>query len=128
MRKSDYIRARKLLRDPKNWNKGHYSVDKNGKKVLSSDPSAVRWCALTACNLFARERDHCRKELSLAAKQMGFLSITHLNEHGTHEQLIKMFDLAIGFFNVKTVFKESSEVRNWRCYTPVSEALAEIRT
>ncbi len=95
MRKSDYIRARKLLRDPKNWNKGHYSVDKNGKKVLSSDPSAVRWCALTACNLFARERDHCRKELTLAAKQMGFTSITQLNDNGTHEQLIKMFDLAI---------------------------------
>jgi len=128
MRKNDYIRTRKLLRDPQNWNKGHYSVDKDGKEVLASDPTAVRWCALSACNLFVRDRDFCRKELALAAKQMGFRSITDLNDNGTHEQLIKMFDLAIGFFNVKTVFKMGVKIPRWRSYTPVSEALAEIKT
>ena len=126
MRKSDYIRTRKLLKDPKNWNQGHYSVDKNGKKVLCTSDKAIRWCALTACNLFAK--DTCRKELALAAKQMGFVSITKLNDNGTHEQLIKMFDLAIGLCDVKTVLKVGIKVSRWHSYTPVSEALAEIET
>ncbi len=121
MRKIDYIRTRKLLRDKKNWNQGYVSVDKDGKRCLGSEDRAVRWCALTACNKFAKEKDHCRKELCLAARQMGFISITHLNDTGTHEDVIRMFDLAIGFCNVKTVLKVGIGVSRWHSYTPLSE-------
>lgn len=117
MRKSEYIRARKILRNPKNWNQSHYSVDSKGKECLSSSEKATRWCALTACNLFAKDIN--RDELKLAALQLGFTTITSLNDNGTHAEVIKAFDLAISFCDIK--IKEPSVVGRWLSYTPLSE-------
>lgn len=118
MRKIDYIRARKLLRNKDNWSDSINAVDKKGKRCMGGDPQATKWCALHACNLFAKENDHCRKELALAARQLGFLSITNLNDSGTHADVIKMFDMAIEMCDV---IKVVVEVSRWHSYTPLSE-------
>ncbi len=97
MTRTEYIKTRKLLSNPLRWNRGRYAVDCFGMRCLAHDPNAIRWCALSACNKFANKFDYSRKELLLAAKQLNFTSITHLNDNGTHADVMKMFELAIGF-------------------------------
>jgi hypothetical protein len=103
MLKSEYIKARKLLSNPQKWNQGKHAIDCFGMQCLPTNPNAIRWCALAACNKYAKETDFSRKELILAARQLGFLSITHLNDSGTHEDVLKMFDLAIQYCDEKFV-------------------------
>ena len=97
MTKDQYIKAKKLIANPKKWNQGHYSVNKHGKRCLALADEAIKRCALIACNRYADPCDHSRKELGFAAKALGFLNIVHLNDKGTHTDVMKMFDLAIGY-------------------------------
>lgn len=97
MRKIEYIKAQKLIKNPKKWNQGYDSIDCFGMKCSIFDANAIRWCTLGACDRYAHPEDHSRKELLRAAWSLGFHSIFHLNETGTHADVMKMFDLAIGY-------------------------------
>lgn len=97
MTKSEYIKAKNLIKNPRKWNQGYYAIDCFGMQCQPFDVNAVRWCALSACNKYAQKDDNSRKELKLAAMQLGYLSIFNLNETGTHADVMKMFDLAVSF-------------------------------
>lgn len=95
MTKTEYIKAKNLIKNPRKWLQGNYTVDCFGMQCLPSSQDAIKWCALTACNKYAK--DPYRAELKLAAVRLGFNNIFNLNETGTHADVMKMFDLAIGY-------------------------------
>lgn len=120
MRRIEYVKAQELIRNPRKWNQGYYTVDCFGMQCLPFDANAIRWDALSACNKFAHPNDHSRKELIKAAHELGFLSIFNLNETGTHEDVMKMFDMAIRFCDNVSIVKPGV-LHDWYSYTPLSE-------
>lgn len=95
--------ARETIRDPKYWIQGEFARTKTGENCSSQDPRAYSFCAVGAVlrhfkpPLTDKEYIKARSSLDIAARKVGikYLTITALNDHGTHKQVLQMFDQAI---------------------------------
>jgi|SRR5215469_5307515 len=88
--------ALKLVSDPKRWTKSVFAVDKNGYSVPSTDPSAVRWCAVGALTKIGGKtaaRYAAARALTIAC---GGVGITDVNDgRNGRKRIIAAFQRAI---------------------------------
>jgi hypothetical protein len=104
-------RARKVIEDPERWTAGFLARDSEGGAISPRTSSACRWCAMGAvCYVLERQAVDSRVEpvvriLDGAAEALGYgpvsanangeSSITRLNDHGSHAEVLAAFDKAI---------------------------------
>lgn len=97
--------ARELLSDPKRWCRGFYALDAKQNSRSPIAPDACSWCAMGAVGN-ARGKDLLITPIPVLDRElMNFAArkLTHsrwrvaadVNDFGTHEEVLEMFDLAI---------------------------------
>lgn len=95
--------ARNLIADPARWTQEAYARNDRGYHVDSTHPTACCWCASGAmCRVNGPEPDSdiwtaCIKNMREACAELfphmsGFVAV---NDHGTHADILKVFDRAI---------------------------------
>lgn len=100
--KDKLIEARALIEKPENWTQGAFARDEKGEAVEIGSDKAVSYCMIgalwRACNA-GEDRTKARPAqdvLHKAAEQVtGDSSILLVNDFGTHEEVIRVFDAAI---------------------------------
>ena len=94
-------KAKDVIADPKHWTKGWYAHNADGFDVGSCKPEAVCWCSLGALEKVAHEENTCSLELEAAkylikvSREFGCSDIPDLNDHSSHETVMKAWDKAI---------------------------------
>lgn len=96
------IQARALIADPERWTQGAIARTLTGHICSKNDPAAVRWCAQGATWRVAEDPCEALDLLDVIATEMGWNSdpeactpSANLNDHGTHADVLAMFDRAI---------------------------------
>lgn len=92
-------RARARIANPENWCQGVSAMDKNGDRVWTRSPDAVKWCALGALAASTDTDAEFRlasTALNAAAMLLCQPNMVALNELTDHETVLKMYDLAGG--------------------------------
>ena len=85
----DYDRAWKLLEDPKRWTRGVFARDEAGKKVQSTDESAVCFCVMGAISrVYGTDRSRLWEKVVLSRPYT--LSIPEWNDDPgtTHAEVV----------------------------------------
>ena len=94
------INARNLIEDESRWIQGRQARDVRGKETSAFSPTATRFCAegalLHACGPSKLIQD-CWDLLTQAAEKQHFHMVTILNDRGSHQMVLKMYDDAIAF-------------------------------
>lgn len=96
------IKAKAKIEDRNNWTQGYMATDTIGRNLQPSSIYACRWCAMGAMYSFVPPGHditmRARYALNEAAKTLSScmnMTATCYNDHGTHTQVMQMFDLAI---------------------------------
>lgn len=95
--------ARELIAEPAGWITERYATDADGRSVVVTADSAVRFCSLGAVDRAAylagqyskQHRVRAEGALYRAARAVGALGVTRLNDTRTHREVLAMFDRAI---------------------------------
>lgn len=98
--------ARQKIEKPENWTQGANARDKNGAECPLESKEACQFCALGAVSTVEDESSHlgylwAEGALLRAVLQLqpdspaNPVTVIHFNDHGTHADVLKMFDLAI---------------------------------
>lgn len=81
------IAARALIEDPAHWCQNVNALNAAGHPCPTRGPDAVCWCAMGACWAVGAQdtllRQHCAH------------SVQHLNDNGTHQDVLDLFDYTI---------------------------------
>ena len=91
-------RARALIATPQTWAQGEFARDAAGEPVSWRSPDAARFCIWGALNRAAREmtgdeRQRVRLADHAARALRGTTpSISRLNDHGTHADMLALID------------------------------------
>lgn len=100
--KDKLIKARALIEKPENWTRHAFARDEKGETVEIGSDKAVSYCMIGALwRAYNAEEDMTKARpaqdvLHRAAEQVtGEPSILLVNDFGTHEQVIRVFDAAI---------------------------------
>lgn len=92
--------ARARIADPAHWCQNVNARSAKGNGVRYSSPRAVAWCAFGAINAEVRDpmsqaaRD-TQQQLDAAARGVFRRYVTAINDEGTHEDVLAMYDAAI---------------------------------
>ena len=106
------VQAKARISDPAKRTTGAFARDVEGEKVLAWDKRATCWCTVGALHATTMPNRKYKEAIHEATKALTKLNIaTHkvegikvpkdlnaavfVNDHGTHEQVMQMFDLAI---------------------------------
>ena len=95
------IKAKAVIADPKHWTQGWYAHNADGFDVESCNPEAVCWCSVGAIDKVVHEegvsdtRFKATLYLAEMAGEFGCSSIPDLNDHSSHETVMKAWDRAI---------------------------------
>ena len=95
------IKAKAVIADPKHWTQGWYAHNADGFDVGSCEPEAVCWCSVGALDKVAHEegavdaRFEAASYLFKVADEFGCSDIPDLNDHSSHETVMKAWDKAI---------------------------------
>jgi hypothetical protein len=96
------IAAKDKISDEKNWGKGYYGMDSDGRSVASYSYKAVCWCSAGAINKVAHDNYGSRTsevlDVQLAFKYLTDVtggSITFYNDTHDHKDVMRAFDEAI---------------------------------
>lgn len=95
MTKSEYLQARALIADPRNWTQGMAARGQDGTQVFFFEPTAVQFCAVGACRRATNDPCVEFEELDSAAQDLGYGEAYLLNDRTDHATVLRMFDLAI---------------------------------
>lgn len=103
--------ARALIDTPEKWCQGSYALNENGMSSYGDSPLACRFCSVGALQhtnplMFDRERKYktrpampvLRQFLDRAADRVSlgrFNNVVDFNDSRTHDQVMKVWDLAI---------------------------------
>ena len=94
--KVEVQKAMDLISDPKHWTTKANGRDRHGKITLTRDADAVCWCALGAViRINSKNGVLIVKLLNVTAKELGYPTITALNDFGGHEVVMQVFGLTI---------------------------------
>jgi hypothetical protein len=99
--KTNLIKAKKLISDPKKWTQGWYAKNNHGQYTWPAHEDAVCFCSIGAVIKidgrppYANAVEREAKLLDAAARKLNFGSYIELNETSDHRTVMKMFDLAI---------------------------------
>ena len=95
------IKAKAVIADPKHWTQDVYAKDAKGHHTGPSTPDAVCWCSLGALKKVAHEENAngacfaATEYLAVVSDEFGCSSIPDLNDHSSHETVMKVWDKAI---------------------------------
>ena len=88
--------ARAKIEKLENWTQGTRARDMVGTPVEPDSVDAVQWCAtgalMAVCGDAYWEE---RKKLLCATNELFGVGLISLNDHGTHEQVLEAFDVAM---------------------------------
>lgn len=92
--------ALELISDPEHWTQGASGRDKFGNPTFTAHSrNAIAYCSAGALRrtntIHSVGTLEAHNILNRVARQMGYKHITHLNDSGTHEDVILMFKTAI---------------------------------
>lgn len=94
--------ARELIADPCRWTKaGFYAENKHGWSVQPHDPVAHRFCAYGALMRIRNAGPAqpnwvgCEAAEFLTRAAEGNRSVVEINDQGTHEDVLRLYDRAI---------------------------------
>lgn len=93
MTKQQYRVARALITNPAHWTQRADARTVEGLSVHPSDPRAVCYCGIGACERIAA--GNTLRELKYVADQIYGLSIVDVNDTIGHTAVLRMFDRAI---------------------------------
>ena len=91
-------RARGLIATPQTWTQGEFARDAHGEPVNWRSPQAVQFCLWGALNRAAyemtgdRHRSVGLADHAAAALRRGVTSLSRINDHGTHAEVLALFD------------------------------------
>ena len=91
-------KARVRITDPANHTREVYACDMDGHPVNSLDSTATCWCAVGALKAEGPRGfmlDQAWELLNEEARRHGSTSITGLNDHRTHSEVLRVMDSAI---------------------------------
>ena len=94
-------KAKAVIADPRRWTQGWYAKDAEGQPVGSRKSYAVCWCSVGALDKVAYEENTYKtffaatEYLGVVADEFGCSSIPDLNDHSSHETVMKAWDRAI---------------------------------
>lgn len=98
-------RAKARISDPKNWCKGELARDGYGCKACFDSPNATSWCASGA--ILAEVGFTAEPSAGhFLAKAAGCDSIPYINDNGTHEDVMALYNRAIEL-------AEEAEEKRW---------------
>lgn len=94
------IAAKELISDPKKWTQCEFARDAEGEACPVRRPCAVSFCSVGAILLVssihtAHAVPDAESILEKASKTFGFDSISKMNDQSEHEDVMRVFDLAI---------------------------------
>lgn len=93
------VRTKALLSDKAKWTQNSYARTKTGKRTYWDSRYATCWCSTGAINLIQHQNrsysSGAREFLQSAANLIRHTDIFSINDTGTHEDVMKMFDIAI---------------------------------
>lgn len=107
------VQAKARISDPAKRTTGAFARDIEGEKVIAWDKRATCWCTVGALHATTMMPNRKYKEaiheaskalvrLNIAAHKVEGVKVpkdlnaaVYVNDHGTHEQVMQMFDLAI---------------------------------
>ena len=104
--------SKNLIRSKIRWTQGWFARDSSYRQVDSESPKAIAWCAYGAVLKFSEIKafEFKRRPLYLkialealqkASGEMGYNSVSGLNDDGDHDTVMKMYDRAINNLMVK---------------------------
>ena len=105
------IAAKKLISNPAKWCQGTFARKPTGDKCAASNPEACQWCASGAVYRATRDGFFTQEERIEAMRRLAdagahlepaTISFIDINDKGTHEQVMQLFDVAIGDVNAAT--------------------------
>jgi hypothetical protein len=91
-------RARALIATPDTWTQSEFARDAQGQPVSWRSPKAVRFCLWGALNRAAHEMTGDRHQAitladhAAAVLRRGTPSLSRLNDHGTHADVLALID------------------------------------
>lgn len=103
MKNSETLRAAKaVIENPENWTQQMYGrrAKHSGHHLMGYDPEATCWCSVGALQKVVGNEAvyHLECKLSDAARLIANTKVenaVHFNDHRSHDEVMRMFDLAI---------------------------------
>ena len=94
------VAAKAVITDEDRWTQGFLARDRLKNKVAPESPCAIQWCAVGALLHASRNVEFiyppARRLLESAAREVSdHFSIVDLNDEGSHEDVMRAYDVAI---------------------------------
>jgi hypothetical protein len=99
-------RAHALIARPESWTRGAFALDAGGDPVSWRSPNAARFCLWGALNRAAFELTGDKRqsitlgERAAATLRAGKPSLSLINDHGTHTDVLELFTT---YMNTKAI-------------------------
>lgn len=93
------VKAREIIADPSHWHQRTSAKNELGNHTSAVSPDAVSWCAYGALQRAAGSLDSpltALAALKLRRHTGMYATIVSFNDASTHEEVLELFDKAIG--------------------------------